>query len=421
MKAKCPVAGIDIGKEFCYLAVLSPDGKQYLKPVKVINNRSGWEDMLLKFKKIEEVFNERPKILLESTGHFSENFLSFFTRNDYKVFLINPLQSHSIKNFGIRKAKTDKLDCVEIAKLYSLADLREYVKPNEYTYNLKVLTRAYAKYSEERTVTLNQLESVLDQAMPGYTKIFTHIGAAASIELLCNYSSPKAILNSDKNAVIKLIKTASRRSLKAAENKYELLTACAKDAEVIGVKSEGLYKLIKFYSDEVKHKNEQLRKLEKEIRMLQIDIPAVELLKSIPCIGDNLASTIAAEIGDISRFKNAKQLIAYCGIDPSVRQSGNFIGNKNKLTKRGSPYLRRALYIAAISSIKHKDNKYTNKILYEYYEKKIQSKVKKQAIGAIMNKLVRIIFSVLKNNHKFITITPDEQIEMYKHSLRQIA
>jgi transposase len=154
---------------------------------------------------------------------------------------------------------------------------------------------------------------------------------------------------------------------------------------------------------------------------LSIDIPAVELLESIPGIGERLAPVFAAEIGDISRFKTAKQLIAYCGIDPSVKQSGSFTGTKNKFTKRGSPHLRYALYMAAIVSLKHKSGNYNNRILYDYYERKIQSKAKKQAIGAVMNKLVRIIFSVLKNRRKYIPITPERQIEIHKHYLEVVA
>lgn len=418
MNSKCPVVGIDVAKEFCYFALLSPDSKIRIKPTKIMNTLSGWEDMLLAFKKAEEVFKVKPTILLESTGHYSENFIHFFIRNDYKVFLINPLQSHSIKSSGIRKAKTDKLDYVDIAKLYFIIDLREYIKPDEYTYNLKLLTRTYFKYSEEKTVVVNQLAAALDQAIPGFTKIFKNISGKAPIDLLIKYNSPDTLLNADREEVINQIKMSSRRSKEKAIEKYEMLIACAKDAKKIGVASEALFEIIKFYAEELEHRNTQLNSLMESINRFSIIIPSIELLKSIPAIGEKVAPIIAAEIGDISRFSNAKQLIAYCGVDPSVKQSGNFIGSKNKFTKRGSPYLRWALYMAAVGSLKHKDGKYTNKVIYEYYEKKIQSKVKKQAIGAIMNKLVRIIFSVLKNNRKFVMITPEKQIELHKHSLR---
>lgn len=123
---------------------------------------------------------------------------------------------------------------------------------------------------------------------------------------------------------------------------------------------------------------------------------------------------IASEIGDINRFKNAKQLVAYCGIDPTVRQSGSFTGTRNRLTKRGSPYLRKALYIAATVAIRQdKAENCVNPVLHAYYQQNIQSKAKKQALGAVMNKLARIVFSVLSNRQPFTLITPEEQVIRY--------
>jgi transposase len=126
------------------------------------------------------------------------------------------------------------------------------------------------------------------------------------------------------------------------------------------------------------------------------------LSATIPGIGAKIATVLAAEIGDIKRFQNYKQLVAYCGIDPRVFQSGNFTATKNKLTRRGSPFLRRGLYLAATVAIR-KDSKgnMVNPVIYEYYQNKIQSKARKQALGAIMNKLTRIIFSVLKHQKAF--------------------
>lgn len=85
-----PVVGTDAAKEFCYFAVLSPDSKVFVNPTKIMNDESGWDDMLKSFKKAEETFNESPTILLESTGHFSESLVNFLIKNDYRVFLINP-------------------------------------------------------------------------------------------------------------------------------------------------------------------------------------------------------------------------------------------------------------------------------------------------------------------------------------------
>lgn len=162
--------------------------------------------------------------------------------------------------------------------------------------------------------------------------------------------------------------------------------------------------------------------MDNQIKKLSEQIPEIALLKSIPGIGDIVASIILGEIGDIDRFSNTKQLIAFSGIDPAVKQSGNFVGTKNKVTKRGSTFLRHALYIAATTSVrKESKGKQVNPVIYEYYQRKTETKAKKQALGAVMNKLLRIIFSVLKNKQPFRLITPDQQIEMYQKSLQRAA
>jgi transposase len=180
--------------------------------------------------------------------------------------------------------------------------------------------------------------------------------------------------------------------------------------------------VIRIYAVNLQHISEQIKQLEAKIDDLSIRIPAIALLATIPGIGKKLAHILASEIGDINRFKNAKQLIAYCGIDPAVNQSGNFSGTKNRITKRGSPFVRKALYIAATVVIRQgAEGSFVNSVLYTYYQHKTQTKPKKQALGAIMNKMVRIVYSVLKHGKPFELITPQEQEQRYKTTLKSAA
>lgn len=103
-----PVVGVDVAKEFCFYCVLSPDGKKYLEPFKAFNTKKGLDFVLNKLEKVEKAFNRKPAIVLESTGHYSPRLVHFFCKNGFEVFLVNPLQSHSIKNSYIRKVKNDK-------------------------------------------------------------------------------------------------------------------------------------------------------------------------------------------------------------------------------------------------------------------------------------------------------------------------
>ncbi|WP_432409309.1 IS110 family transposase [Wukongibacter sp. M2B1] len=422
MRDNCPVVGVGIAKNFCYYCVLAPTGDTYLKPFKALNTKEGLKSVLKKIEKVEKAFSKRPVIVLESTVHYSNRLVHFFIKNGLKVFLINPLLSHSIKNSTVRKVKTDKVDALELAKLYFIKDLREFKMSSTHLENLKVLSRTYCKLSEQRTSVSNQLTATVEQVMPDFNKIFSRIISKAALEILINYPSPDAVLNAPKNNILDLIKTFSKRGTEYAVEKHKNLLKCATDAKEIGIDLSAYYEIIVIYAKHLKHLNEQLGSIDKKINELAIHIPQVELISSIPGIGERLAPIITSEIGNIDRFNNSKQLVAYCGIDPSVRQSGNFVGTKNRLTKRGSPYIRRALYIAATIAIRKNPNgTYVNKVIYDYYQEKIKSKSKKQSLGAIMNKLVRIIFSVLKNKRLFVLITPEEQKKMYLRNMKIVA
>jgi len=184
----------------------------------------------------------------------------------------------------------------------------------------------------------------------------------------------------------------------------------------------GYLSTIQRYASIVQFLNSEIKVLDSQIGELSSQLPEVALLTSIPGIGDTLAPLLLGEIGDIERFINAKQLVAFSGIDPTVRQSGNYVGTKNKVTKRGSPFIRHALYIAATTSVrKASKGSQVNSVIYDYYTRKIETKTKKQALGVVMNKLIRIIFSVLKNKQPFTLITPNLQVELYQKARQKAA
>lgn len=410
-----PYVGIDVASSFSYYGFVTPDGQDYCEPIKANNDAKGLAFILKKLKKVEKTLG-KPILVIESTGHYSSRLVYFFTKNEFSIILVNPLQSHAIKACAIRKVKTDKMDCRELARLPLMTDLKHFEPQDEATANLRVLTRTLTKVTEHRVDILNELCAVLEQIWPDYPNVFSRVDSKASLEILSKYSSPDLFLKASKEDVVQLIR-ASRRSLDYAKSKYQKLRQTAMDAKVIGVQLGGYELSVQLYSAQIQHLNIQIDNLQRSITELSNCIPSVALLKTIPGIGDTLAPLIAAEIGNINRFNRAKQLVAYCGVDPSVRQSGDFVGSKNRFTKRGSPYLRKALYIAATVAIrKDKEDKYVNQVMYELYQRKSVSKAKKQALGVVMNKLVRIIYSVLKNEKPFVLITPEEQREIYRQS-----
>ncbi|SHH70358.1 Transposase IS116/IS110/IS902 family protein [Caloranaerobacter azorensis DSM 13643] len=258
----------------------------------------------------------------------------------------------------------------------------------------------------------NNLISLIDQVFPGYNTAFSNITSKASLYILKNYPSAEKLLNADKGTLITTLATLSRKSLKWAKTKYNALIDVAKSALKIGCAPKSSEIVIKSMITILKTLIEQKSMIEKEIKAIAENIEEVKLL-----IGIISAAIFISEIRDFNNFKNARKLVAFCGIDPAVVESGKFKGNKVKMSKRGSGYLRRVLFMIALASIrKNRNSQYINPILYNYYSIKIKSKPKKVALVALMHKIVNYIFAVLRDKKPFRIITLEEHNKLYRQS-----
>ncbi|WP_371363281.1 IS110 family transposase ISCth8 [Sporomusa rhizae] len=206
MSQQYPVVGIDVAKSFCFYAILTPSGEQFMKSFKAFNDKDGLDFVLRQIKKVEHAFNRKPAIVLESTGHYSQRIVHFFCNRGFKVFLINPLISHSIKSSLIRKVKTDKVDAEELARLFFLRPLQEFAKQEDYCFSLKTLSRAAVLLSEQRVTMINQLTAAVEQVMPAYTRVFSNVASDTSLKLLIKYSSPHALQQAPKDEIVSLIR-----------------------------------------------------------------------------------------------------------------------------------------------------------------------------------------------------------------------
>jgi hypothetical protein len=314
------------------------------------------------------------------------------------------------------------VDALELAKLPFLHNFRPTPMPKEQIANLKVLARTRCHLIKQRITSINQLQTAIEQVAPSFPSVLNPSSLTA-LTLVSKFPSPAEWLKkSNRKLIMTMLETLPRRGKLYAQQKYEALLSCAQDAEVTGIWIAAYFSTIQRYASIVQFLNSEIKVIDSQIEELSAQLPEVALLTSIPGIGDTLAPLLLGEIGDIGRFINAKQLVAFSGIDPSVRQSGNYVGTKNKVTKRGSPFLRHALYIAATTSVrKESKGSQVNSVIYGYYTRKVETKAKKQALGAVMNKLLRIIFSVLKNKQPFRLITSDQQVEMYQKGQQKAA
>jgi transposase len=318
--------------------------------------------------------------------------------------------------------KNDKVDARKIALLHRFQELRTTSIPNEEIECLKNLCRQYYNLSDELTAYKNRLTAIIDQIMLNYTDVFSNIFSKASIAVLELYPTPTAILKADKNKLISLIKVKSRKSLKTATQKYDLLVRKASAFAPLSNEGSSNVTMLGIYISMIKVLEENLEKVMKSIRMIIAkdmckDLPVlsltIELLQSFTGIGLLTAATLLCEIGDFSAFSKPEKLVAFFGVDPSVMQSGEFTGTQNRMSKRGSRLLRRILFTIALANIRTKrNNQACNEVIMAYYKQKCQSKPKKVALGAVMRKIICIIFAILRDRKPYEMRSPEKHAQM---------
>lgn len=378
--------GIDIAKYSHFASVVSSDGEVIVKPFSFQNSREGF------MKLVEEIENFHDCLIgLESTGHYAENLVYFLYERHYNIALINPIQTDSLRDSNIRKTKTDKLDtklivdCLMLKK-YSLVNFQDIN-----IIKLRRLSRFRMELIQQQTRIKTQLTGCLDIVFPELSSFFKgNLHLKTSYALLEKYSSAKTIRSARIDGLTNLLYNNSKG--KYTYDDALRLKNLAKDS--VGLDNPSVDLQIKCLITQLRLYKEQIKDIDLGIETL------MEIINSkiitIPGIGYNLGAMIISEIGDIKRFSNPSKLLAFAGLDPVVKQSGNFQADSMKISKRGSTYLRYAIYRAAFLII------YNNDTFHKFYlEKRAQGKTHRVALGHVCNKLVRIIFKILTDNIDF--------------------
>ncbi|KLE16886.1 IS110 family transposase [Clostridium sp. C8] len=416
-----PTVGIDVSADFSYVAILAPNGDIYRKAFKIKHDVSGFNHLQKEIKKVEEEFNMKTAIFMESTGVYHLSLFHFLNKTFDNTFVINPLVTKCNKNVDIRKVKNDKKDALSIAKIGKFQNIKLSQGVSLDIFLLKSLIREYYKLNDTCSTYKKKLSTDLRVIFPGYKDVFSNVTSNTSIDLLSNYQTPESILNAPEDKILDILITKSKKGAKWAQNKYLKLIDIATEATIIGLPLHGL-------SVKITSTITLIKAIESEIQNLLTEIEAlissnnfpeqikknIELIDSIPGIGRLTAITLMAEIGNIGGFIKPKHLVAFFGIDSSVNESGNFKGNQNKISKRGTRIGRRALYAAALACIRTNRNGVPiNKILLDYYQTNLNGKKSKVALVAIMHKIINYIFAVLRNQTRFEVRDPKLHKQMF--------
>ena len=384
------IVGIDIGKNHHEASIVSPEGKQIGRSLRFATTHKG-ADSLMSFI-FKNIGNSPCVFGMEATGHYWYPIYSFLKAKGYTICVINPIQSDSLRKMYIRQTKNDSIDSFLIAEVIRFGQFGTTSMADENILAMRQLCRYRDSVISSRTEIKLRISTIMEQIFPEYEKQFSSLWVSTSMGILEKYLTPENIENAPIDELFEIIKDKSHNRL----TKAKAISIKEAAADTFGIKIAQ-----DAFSFQLKQLIDRMNFLDKQIEALDIEIMKYYeqfdcYLHTIPGIGIIGAATILAEIGDISRFKNSSALVAFAGIDPTVRQSGEFNSTHNHMSKRGSPYLRHAIFLAATTCSFH------NSPLNAYYKKKRdQGKHHLTATGAVARKLTTVIYAVLRDSKPY--------------------
>jgi len=413
--------GIDVGADFSFMSLALPNRTFIGKPFKIVhNNFNSLERAVLTIREAEELHSMKARIVMESTGIYHYPLFCYLRDKGFDAIVINPIITKNSTNMNIRKVANDKASSKNLALIGLKPDLKTSVMPSDAVLDLRNLVREYYNLVDARSAYVNKLLGILRVVFPRFIGIFSKITVKTSLALLEKFPSPDEFLSARKSSVVSIISKTARFGKAYAEKQYQAITVAAKSAKVFGHFVPSNSTLIRLYVSFIKKYDEEIAVVLALMHKMVDDhagetfVKHIRLIEAIPGAGFLSAVTVICEIGDFSVFKSPKQLFAYFGIDPAVKQSGNFTGTKVKMSKRGSAVARRAIYTIALVGVGlTRKGVANNPVLRAYYLHKCQSKPKMVALGAVMHKVCNIIFAVLRDNKAFKLITPEQHIQNY--------
>ena len=393
------IVGIDIAKNVHWAEIILPNGKEIKKSFSFNNNRKGFESLVETVKNVLTMLNFKNVIIgMEPTGHYWKAFARYLKKIDWiKVVTVNPFHVKNAKEFDDNcQTKNDKKDCMTIARLIKDARYFEPYLPEGVWAELRNLSNTRAELIRKQNAVKCRLIATIDEYFPEYTKIFKNILSRTSEEILKKCPFPEDIKSLGEEELLKHIKETVKRgySKKQVKEIYKLAQ------ESIGT-NEGIYGAkfqLKMYIEEAEMLEKQIKLAEEELEKQLKETGFYENLISIQGIGIVSAAMFIGEVGDINRFDSYEQIRRYAGLNLVENSSGKHQG-KTTISKRGRSLLRSILYRMAFTMVnKNKEIKE----LYKYLTTRKENMLKKkQAIVAVIGKILQIIYALVTKNEEY--------------------
>lgn len=381
-------AGVDIAKCDHVIGAIDDSGEEVAKQMPFKNTEDGFEKCIAWLESIAERQSD-VVVAMEATGHYWMACFSYLTAKGYTVVVVNPMHVKAVRKLkSLSGVKNDRLDAWLIAETLRIGEYDPTRLATDELQSLKILTRYRQSLKEQVAETKTKVICLMDAYFPEYASFFSDMFSQTSLALLSKSPLPTEIARMQTPALTKLLSKASRGRI--SNEKIAEIKAKAKRSVGIHLGEKTAAYEIREYVSLITYLEEKVTRAEEEIEQILMAIEP--LILSIPGISVALGAQIVAEIGDVSRFKNAASIVKYAGLNSGVSQSGKFEAKGEPITKVGSPYLRRALWLAAEGARKFDPN------LKEFYEKKrLEGKCHRVAVTAVARKLCHIVYAVMRD------------------------
>lgn len=380
--------GIDLAKRSHSAAVVGGDGRRLVRGFSFPNSSEGFRALLERLAKVGATCDDS-RVCLEATGHYGRNLISFLEAHGYEVFEVNPLLTANWRRAtSVRKVKNDAVDAQALALWLLAGNPTRRKSRNGGSDDLRSLARSRTSLSHMIGDCKRRAAAILDVTFPELHGFFADDFGAAARAILGRWQSAEALSHARLDSIRKEVREAGGRLSEARASELRGLARSS-----VGTASAALAFQLRQLLAQIEFTKGQMAELDAELARMVEGSP----ITTIPGVGTVCGAVILGEYGDVSRFPDASKMVAFAGCDPSVFESGEFVGSRAHMSKRGSPYLRWALWIAADRA------RIYDPVLRAYYRKKrSEGKCHKVAVSAVVRKLVAIIYAVLRDDKPYV-------------------
>jgi len=393
------VLAIDVAKNKSMVSLFASGGVAFIEPYEINHSLSDFKNIVERIKDLD-ISDEEVTVFMESTSTFHYPVKRYFKEEtNCEVMVINPLHSAAHKR-NLRKTKTDKQDCYNLADLYFTGKVKNYNDHEQYYLNLNVLARQYDFLLFDNVRFKNRYKTLVNLCFPEYENLFKGqlIYSGTALSFIEKYPHPDIIKETRVDALSNFMAKLNNRHENYYLRKANSIKEVAKVSYPSVSKDDDIVTNLVTTTRMLKYQIKEIEQLREIIISKAKECYLFETINSIFGFGELTTALVIAELKDINRFKNIKELTAYCGLDPSIKQSGSSVNGKGHISKTGNSYIRRILFntIQNIIMQASRSNK-ENEILLYYRKKRNEGKHHYVAVISCTTKLLRLILAKCKN------------------------